>query len=237
MLNKQTHQRYLGRILKDIYTDISIAPLLGFKGGTCSYFFYGLTRFSVDLDFDLLDANADTQTLVFTRLQAILSTHGTLKESYIKKNTIFLLLSYGEHDHNIKVEVSTRTPAFRLRDQFALREYLGISMLVATKEYLFAGKLSALTLRTDMAMRDVYDLYFFAKHDWGIAGEVVEGLTKRTVREQLGACVQVVESIQDNEVLRGLGELVDENEKGWVKSSLRSEVVFLLKNYVATTAE
>ena len=43
----------MGQILKDIYTDVSISPLLGLKGGTCAYFFYGLPRFSVDLDFDL----------------------------------------------------------------------------------------------------------------------------------------------------------------------------------------
>ena len=49
----------MGRILKDIYTDVSIAPLLGFKGGTCAYLFYGLPRFSVDLDFDLLEVNEE----------------------------------------------------------------------------------------------------------------------------------------------------------------------------------
>ena len=44
----------MGRILKDIYSDIRIASLLGFKGGTCAYFFYDLPRFSVVLDFDLI---------------------------------------------------------------------------------------------------------------------------------------------------------------------------------------
>lgn len=34
MLNKEKHQLIMGQILKDIYTDISIASLLGFKGGT-----------------------------------------------------------------------------------------------------------------------------------------------------------------------------------------------------------
>ena len=49
----------MGYILKDIYADITINSLLGFKGGTCAYFFYNLPRFSVDLDFDLLELVVD----------------------------------------------------------------------------------------------------------------------------------------------------------------------------------
>jgi len=64
MLNKEKHQLIMGRILKDVYTDVSIAPLLGFKGGTCAYFFYGLPRFSVDLDFDLFSPDEIKQTLL-----------------------------------------------------------------------------------------------------------------------------------------------------------------------------
>ena len=32
----------MGKILRDIYSDISISSLLGLKGGTAAYFFYGL---------------------------------------------------------------------------------------------------------------------------------------------------------------------------------------------------
>ena len=44
------HKNVLIRILKDIFTDPTIGPVLGFKGGTAAYLFYGLNRFSVDLD-------------------------------------------------------------------------------------------------------------------------------------------------------------------------------------------
>ena len=40
-----THKTMLIRILKDIYTDQDLAPLLGFKGGTAAYLFYNLGRF------------------------------------------------------------------------------------------------------------------------------------------------------------------------------------------------
>jgi len=68
MLNKEKHQLIMGQILKDIYTDVSISSLLGFKGGTCAYFFYGLGRFSADLDFDLFSTKNSAQKLVFEKV-------------------------------------------------------------------------------------------------------------------------------------------------------------------------
>jgi len=54
-LDISKHKKILLKILKDIYSNTSVAPLLGFKGGTALYLFYNLPRFSLDLDFDLLD--------------------------------------------------------------------------------------------------------------------------------------------------------------------------------------
>ena len=41
----------------------------------------------------------------------------------------------------------------------------------------------------------------------------------------------IIEKVKDNEILRGLGELIGEKEKAWVKTHLRKETVLLLKNY------
>ena len=51
----EIHRNYLVRILKDIYSNPVISPILGFKGGTAVYLLYGLDRFSVDIDLDLID--------------------------------------------------------------------------------------------------------------------------------------------------------------------------------------
>lgn len=50
-----THKNMLLHILKDIYSDQVMGSIMGFKGGTAALLFYDLPRFSVDLDFDLLD--------------------------------------------------------------------------------------------------------------------------------------------------------------------------------------
>ena len=234
MLNREKHQLIMGQILKDIYTDVSISPLLGLKGGTCAYFFYGLPRFSVDLDFDLLLINEKNQKLVLEKIVAILSKYGQIKDQYIKRFTVFALLSYCYDDHNIKVEINIRKLAENIQDHYEMKEYLGISMFVAKKDYLFASKLLALTLRNETAMRDIYDIYYFAKNNWDINAEVIKERTGKTTREYLVDCLAFIEKVKDNQIMQGLGELIDsEEEKAWIRNHLKADTIFMLKNYMS----
>src|SRR3989338_167598 len=233
MLNREKHQLIMGKMRRDIYSDASIASLLGFKGGTCMYFFYGLPRLSVDLDFDLLDVTEEQKALVFNRIQNILAKYGTVKDSTIKRYTVFALLSYGEADYNVKVEINTRELLPAMKDQYELREYLGISMLTAKKEYLFAGKLSALGGRKETAMRDIYDIYYFTSHDWAYEPETVHALVGKPLKAYLLDCIAIIESVPDNRILDGLGELLDAKQKAWVKAHLKADTIFNLKNYLS----
>ncbi len=222
----------MGQILRDIYSDTSISSLIGFKGGTCAYFFYGLTRFSVDLDFDLFSTDDATQKLVHKKIGGMLGKYGEVKNNYIKRNTIFFLLSYGDADHNVKVEVNVRILTPDIREHYEVKEYLGISMLASKKDYLFASKLSALIDRRLLAMRDIYDIWFFAKNNWDINAEVVKARTGKTIKEHMADCIPAIEMVKDNEILQGLAELLlSEKKKAWVKTHLKKEAVFLLKNY------
>ncbi|MCK5122711.1 MAG: nucleotidyl transferase AbiEii/AbiGii toxin family protein [Candidatus Pacebacteria bacterium] len=192
------------KILKDIYSDVEISSLLGLKGGTAAYFFYDLPRFSVDLDFDLLDASQDNKELVFSKIENTLKDYGTIKEKCIKRWTIFSLLSYGDDDHNVKIEISTRSN----NNQYELKNHLGIAMFVAKKETLFANKLVALTGRKNMAMRDVFDIYFFAKNSWDIDEEIIKFWTKENTKKHLIKCVKKIKEINERAILQGLGEKI-----------------------------
>ncbi|MCH7759730.1 nucleotidyl transferase AbiEii/AbiGii toxin family protein, partial [Patescibacteria group bacterium] len=135
------HKNILIKILKNIYTDPTIGPVLGFKGGTAAYLFYGLNRFSVDLDFDLLDESKEDY--VFEKIEKIIKEFGVIKEKYKKQHTLFFILSYTEETPNvpnIKVEISRRN----FGSGYELKNYLGISMLVMIKEDMFAHKLVAM---------------------------------------------------------------------------------------------
>ena len=108
-LDRAKHKNVCTKILKNIFTNPTIAPYLAFKGGTAALFFYGLTRFSVDLNFDLLKPSKED--LVFETIQSILEKYGKLKDVKNKRYSLLYQLDYdgkeelGEH---IKVEIDKR---------------------------------------------------------------------------------------------------------------------------------
>lgn len=234
MFNKQKHELIMKNILKDIYTDVSISSLLGFKGGTCSYFFYGLTRFSVDLDFDLLVVNKENIELIIEKINKIIGKYGEIKDISTKKNTLFFLLSYGQDERNIKVEINTRELIKNIENYYESKEILGIPMFIANKEYSFSSKLAALTSRKRVTNRDIYDIYFYLKNNWNIDEQVIIKRTNKSVKEHLVDCLKAIESIKSNQILEGLGDLIiTEKEKEWIKANLIKETVFLIKNYIS----
>ena len=80
-LDYAKHKNLLLQILKDIFTDTSISPYLGFKGGTAALMFYNLDRSSVDIDFDLLDESREQE--VFKKVQETLSAALGVEETEI----------------------------------------------------------------------------------------------------------------------------------------------------------
>ena len=222
-LNISIHKNILLRILKDIYTDNSLGPLLGFKGGTATYLFYSLGRFSTDLDFDLLDKNKEEE--VFEKIGKIVGEYGTIKEKTNKRHTLFILLSYLEEAHDIKIEINKRS----FGSQYEVKSYLGISMLVMKKEDMFAHKLVATTERGRIANRDIFDVWFFLKNNWELNKEIVEKRTKMKFADYLKKYIKFVEDLPERGILSGMGELLDEKQKAWVKTNLKNDVLFLLK--------
>ncbi len=224
MINIDKHKNILVRILKDIYDDKVLARILGFKGGTAALLFYNLDRFSVDLDFDLLDSNREEEILI--RMEKILAPYGRLKQARQKNYTIFFEVSYsGEADQNVKVEVSRRQSDSR----FVPLAYLGISMPVMIKEDMFANKLAALYERVDRANRDIYDVWFFARHDWPINRRIVEERIGLPFKDCLDVCIAKLEKATSRSILSGMGELLNEQQKAWARVKLRTETIFLLK--------
>ena len=223
MLNKNLHRPLLLQILKDIYSDIEISSALGFKGGTAAYIFYELSRFSVDLDFDLLDeSKAD---IVFEKLEGILKEYGEIKDSFHKRFTIFFLLSYGKKEHNIKIEINKRS----FGSKYEIKNYLGISIQTMVIEDMVAHKLAALLDRKNVANRDIFDIWFFLKNHYEINEKIIKTRTGLKLKEYLNKCVKFLEKYNDKYILQGIGELIDEKQKAWLKNKLKSEVLFLLK--------
>jgi predicted nucleotidyltransferase component of viral defense system len=222
-LNIATYKTILFQILKDIHSDTSISPFLGFKGGTAALMIYGLDRFSVDLDFDLLDDTKEDE--VFERVISIIKKYGTLKESYKKRYNLFAMLSYEDKAHNIKVEINRR----QFGSHYEIKTYLGVSMLVMVPEDMFAHKLMAMHERIGKTSRDIYDVWFFLSHRFPINREIVELRSKMTFDELLQQCIIQLEKMNNRHILDGVGELLTGSQKDWAKASLREDTISLLK--------
>lgn len=226
MFDIDHHKSILVQILKEIYSDISVASLLGLKGGTALHLFYNLPRFSVDLDFNLLDIKEKDR--IFQSVQHRLKKFGEIKDEKEKQATLFFLLSYTRKGRNIKVEISKRI----FPDIYEIKNYLGISMLVLGKENMFAHKLVALLERKSVANRDLFDLWFFMKNSWDINKEIVELRTGMDFKKYLKDCIKKLLEIDERYILQGLGEILDGKQKHWVKENLKKDLLFFLRFYL-----
>lgn len=231
-LNQTKHKVILVRILKEIYSHAVIGPHLGFKGGTAAYLFYNLDRFSVDLDFDLLDI--EKEDLVFSELLAIISNFGWVKIADRKRYSFIYILDYEEKDvggQNVKVEVNRRSFGCR----YEIKTYLGISMKVMIPEDMAANKLVALYERIGKTNRDIYDSWFFLKNNWPVNKKLIEQRTNMTYKDFLGTSIDLVKKWDNKNILAGMGEVLDEKQKTWVKSKLKDELLFQLRLYLETS--
>lgn len=222
-LDIATHKIILFQILKEIYSDTTISPLLGFKGGTAAVMFYELNRFSVDLDFDLLDETKEDY--IFEKVITIIKKYGILKESRKKHFSLFCLLSYEDKAHNIKIEINRR----KFGSRYELKTYLGVSMLVMLQEDMFANKLMAMHERIGKTSRDIYDVWFFLQNRFPINKQIVEERANMPFNELLKICVEQLEKMSNTHILRGLGELLTESQKDWAKAKLKEDTIILLK--------
>lgn len=222
------HKNILLQILKDIYSDTQISAFLGFKGGTAANMFYGLNRDSVDLDFDLLDE--DKEAIVFEKITKIIGRYGKIVDSHAKRFNLILVVSYDQKSQNVKIEVNRKGSGSR----FELRTILGISMLVMNREDMFANKIMAMHERIGKTSRDIYDVWFFLENRWSINKRIIEERSGSTFREVIEKCIRQLEKMDNKQILVGLGELLTEARKDWVRAKLRTETIFLLKARLAS---
>lgn len=223
-MNKLKHQAKIIDILTTIYSDRELGSLLGFKGGTACYLFYDLTRFSLDLDFNLLKEG--TEELVYKKLESYVKNKYQIKQGYIKERTIFFLLSFENNERNIKIEISRKS----MKDEYDLKEYLGLHIPVMKQEYILAHKLCALSDRHETVLRDLYDINFFLNKYWDINEDVIKTRTGKTLPEYLDFLIEFIpKNFQPQKVLDGLGELLDEEKKNEEKKNLVNDTILKLK--------
>jgi predicted nucleotidyltransferase component of viral defense system len=185
--------------LREIMQEITLAALsrndffekAGFYGGTALRIFYGLDRFSEDLDFSLLEGD-DTFTLepYFSAIHSEFESLGikvnikerekrqqsSIESAFLKTETIWkeLILEdvvkqtgvKSNKPIKIKIEVDRNPPlGFKTEEKLLIRPF-SFYVRCFTRPCLFAGKLHALLYRkwnNRVKGRDWYDLEWYIK--------------------------------------------------------------------------
>jgi predicted nucleotidyltransferase component of viral defense system len=153
-----------------------------FQGGTCLRVFYGLDRFSEDMDFILKETNRDFQ--LHPHLQAVsdeLKAYGygveiadrskvgvTVRKAFLKDDSLgkVLQLKYADRSGparkiRVKVEVDTNPPSGSGMEIKYVDFPFVSSVTVQDKPSLFAGKVHALLCREYVKGRDWYDFLWY----------------------------------------------------------------------------
>lgn len=196
--NPQNEEEILAA-LREIMQEIALAGLsrtdffekAAFYGGTALRVFYGLDRFSEDLDFSLLETDSHFSLApyfnsIVTEFKALgitvsivekdKKTHSGIESAFLKSETIWKVLVLeaitkqegiiSNTTIKIKLEVDRHPPlGFETEEKLLLQPF-SFYVNCFTQPCLFAGKLHALLFRkwkNRVKGRDWYDLEWYIK--------------------------------------------------------------------------
>ena len=225
MIDINRHKYFLLQVLKDIYSDLELANYLGFKGGTALMFFYDLPRFSIDLDFDLL--NAEKEELVFNKVRKIILKHGSIFDEAKKYFGPLIVLDYGIGERKLKIEISNR----KFNNRYEIKNLLGFNVKVLLISDMFAHKLCALLDRSITTNRDIFDTWFFLHRQTPVNKSIIEFRMKIPFEAHIENCIKHLETMKNKRLLDGLGELMETEMKNFVRTKLLPETINYLKFY------
>jgi predicted nucleotidyltransferase component of viral defense system len=198
---------------------------LGFKGGTALMFFHNLPRFSIGLDFDLLEIEKAEQ--VYMKVKNILLQYGEIHDEAQKFFGDLLALDYEKGEGNLKIDISHR----KYNDEYEIKNLLGISVKTMKISDMFAHKLVALLGRKEIADRDIFDCWWFMSRQTPVRMAIIEQMTQKNYSDYMQECINAMENLPKRSLLYGLGELLEQDMKTFVRNKLRTEILTLLRFY------
>ncbi|MBI2639173.1 nucleotidyl transferase AbiEii/AbiGii toxin family protein [Candidatus Peregrinibacteria bacterium] len=229
------HLAWMYRLLGAIADDAFVSSLLRFKGGTCAAMRGIINRFSVDLDFDLIDEKGKSELSkhlenIFKKLRLEIKDKSRLAPQYF--------LRYPKTDENprniIKIDVAF-PPA--KHDRYEPVRFSEIDRILHchTIPTMFAHKLIALIGRWErtgtFASRDLFDIHtFFIKgyeYDENIIREL-RGVEASVFLAEL--CDFINRHVTQTLIDEDLNVLLLPQEFQRVRKILKQETLMLLKN-------
>ena len=219
MLEQNKHRKYMYNIIMKIF-DSKLKQNLALKWWTLCYFLHQLTRFSTDLDFDIINESDD----IAKNVKNILEDMWNIKDMYQKQNTIFFLFDYEKLWHNIKLEISKRK---YLNNTYENINFFGKDITAMAKDSIFANKLVACSQR--FKNRDIFDIHFFFKEKYPVNKSLIKERTGKSYRDFLLELKnELPKHYSENSILAEMWDLIDNKQKIFVKKKLLLETLELI---------
>jgi predicted nucleotidyltransferase component of viral defense system len=177
------HKSHLNRLLIEIIDRPELAQSLAFKGGTCAAMLGYLDRFSVDLDFDVLQ-NAD-EVIIRKELHLVFEYLDLEVTGELNKALFFQLRYPSDPGRRNTLKISAKSMLVKANQYKAsyLPEIDRV-MNCQTIETMFANKLVApidrYRLHKTVAGRDIYDIHHFFMAGYAYNALVIDRRTKRS---------------------------------------------------------
>jgi len=228
------HKMQLYRLLTAIIDNEKISTQICFKGGTCAAMLGFLDRFSVDLDFDLLE-KADKKTLRQYFYQ--LFTNLGLQVKNESKKTIQFLLRY-KTDPNQRNTIKLDAVDQGFKANIYRPQYLpeiDRFMNCQTIETMFANKLVAIMDRFEknksIAGRDLYDIHYFFLKGCSYETAIIEERRKIEVNKYLKELSEFIKKhITQTVINQDLNTILPPDKFNQIRKTLKNETLMLLQD-------
>lgn len=226
------HKLWMYRILTAICDTPALTEVLRFKGGTYAAMRNLINRFSVDLDFDMIDEKK--QELVHTELKKIFTNLG-LEIKEFSKNAPQYFVKYPSKDggrNTVKIEVSFPAPKANEYEPVRLAEIDRI-INAQTIPTLVANKLVALVDRYkkhgSIAGRDIFDIHAFLSQGLTINKKVIEERTQKNMPDFIYELIEfITKNISQQSIDEDLNVLLPTSEFKKIRKNLKQETLMLL---------
>lgn len=232
--NDAVHKAWLYTLLTEIADNVFLASVLRFKGGTCAAMLNLIDRFSVDLDFDLIEEGKVHE--VQKELEKIFKRIGLeIKDKSQNAPQYFLKYPAPEKERNtIKLDVSFPPPKANDYEPYRLTDIDRV-LICQTPETMFANKLVALKERYEktgaIAGRDLFDIHTFFMNGLQFKSEVIAERRKTDVHTYLNELKTFIEEkITQTLIDQDLNTLLSAEAFRKIRISIKTQSLIFLAN-------
>jgi len=226
------HKSYLNRLLMEIVDRTVLAQNLAFKGGTCAAMLGYLDRFSIDLDFDLLNSAAEKE--LRDELKEVFEGLGLTLVRELTNGLFFQLRYLNDPGKRNTLKISASGVQVKA-NLYKVQYFPEIDRVInsQTLETMVANKLVAVTDRYTqhkaIAGRDIYDIHTFLVHGYGFHAPILQERTGLEPYQYLSALIQFIKvNVNQKMIDEDLNTLLTPSHFQQIRKILIPETLALL---------